>query len=52
MRIARVFLGVVIIASTAFCSFAQDAPKKKLIELGWDIPTTGYIREHCSLWLA
>ncbi|MBR4750242.1 MAG: hypothetical protein IK077_00615 [Thermoguttaceae bacterium] len=46
MRIARVFLSVAVIVSTALCAFAQDAPKKKLIELGWDIPTTGYIREH------
>ena len=29
-------------------AFAEDAqaPRKKLIELGWDIPTTSYIKDH------
>ena len=46
MKFARFILTVLTVAAAASCAFAQDQPKKKLIELGWDIPTTQYIREH------
>ena len=46
MRIATFVLTALIAASSALSGFAQEAPKKKLIELGWDIPTTEYIRKH------
>lgn len=46
MRIVRVFLGVLLLGVISPCVFAQEQPKKKLIELGWDIPTTEYVRNN------
>ena len=48
-------LRVVLLAFVVACAFVSSVsigaepnatPKKKLIELGWDIPTTSYLREH------
>ncbi len=48
-------LRVLLLALAVACAFVSSiaagaepnsTPKKKMIELGWDIPTTGYLREH------
>lgn len=46
MRIVRICLGVLLLGVVSSCAFAQEPPKRKLIELGWDIPTTEYISKH------
>jgi len=46
------FVTTIFLAACAFFSVVafgaepSGAPRKKLIELGWDIPTTDYLREH------
>lgn len=38
-------LGVLVLGAT-LGDVARAAPRKKLIHLGWDQPTTGYLRDH------
>ena len=47
----RSFLLAIVVACACVGTVASGAepnglPKKKLIELGWDIPTTSYLKEH------
>lgn len=47
MQILVVFLCVCAVNGAIISeASAQGVVKKKLIELGWDIPTTSYLREH------
>lgn len=45
--VAPVFICMMIFNAVAgVCAEPQNSVKKKLIELGWDIPTTAYLRQH------
>ena len=47
VRAGSAFLAAVIFAAAVPSgSSAQDRPKKKLIEFGWDVPSPEFVRDH------